>query len=67
MVEEGSGYSASGTVKFIEVNWRLGPQSANSRNQLPDLIEDSAGPFVPADRPTISDLTSRFQFYAGDA
>jgi phospholipase C len=36
--------------------------SARSRDQLPNPIEDSADPYIPANRPAIGDLRSLFQF-----
>jgi phospholipase C len=49
-------------LKFIETNWGLPTLSARSRDQLPNPIEDSADPYVPANRPAIGDLRSLFQF-----
>jgi acid phosphatase len=49
-------------LKFIETNWGLPTLSAGSRDQLPNPIEDSADPYVPANRPAIGDLRSLFQF-----
>jgi phospholipase C len=36
--------------------------SLRSRDRLPNPIEDSADPYVPANRPAIGDLRSLFQF-----
>jgi len=49
-------------LKFIEANWGLPTLSARSRDQLPNPIEESADPYVPANRPAIGDLRSLFQF-----
>jgi acid phosphatase len=49
-------------LKFIETNWGLQTLSARSRDQLPNPNEDSADPYVPANRPAIGDLRSLFQF-----
>ena len=49
-------------LKFIEANWGLPTLSARSRDRLPNPTEDSADPYVPANRPAISDLRSLFQF-----
>ncbi len=49
-------------LKFIEANWGLPSLSARSRDRLPNPIEDSADPYVPANRPAIGDLRSLFQF-----
>ena len=49
-------------LKFIEANWRLGPLSARSRDQLANPIADAADPYVPANRPAIGDLMNLFRF-----
>ncbi|MBV9378328.1 MAG: phosphoesterase, partial [Alphaproteobacteria bacterium] len=49
-------------LKFIEANWRLGPLSQRSRDQLPNPDPDPADPYLPTNRPAIGDLTSLFQF-----
>jgi acid phosphatase len=49
-------------LKFIEANWGLPTLSLRSRDRLPNPIEDSADPYVPANRPAIGDLRSLFQF-----
>jgi phospholipase C len=49
-------------LKFIERNWRLEPLSARSRDHLPNPIASSTDPYVPANRPAIGDLMTRFQF-----
>jgi phospholipase C len=49
-------------LKFIEANWGLPILSKRSRDQLPNPIEDSADPYIPANRPAIGDLRSLFQF-----
>jgi phospholipase C len=36
--------------------------SLRSRDRLPNPIEDSVDPYVPANRPAIGDLRSLFQF-----
>jgi phospholipase C len=36
--------------------------SKRSRDQLPNPIEDSADPYIPANRPAIGDLRGLFQF-----
>jgi hypothetical protein len=40
----------------------LPPLSKRSRDQLPNPIEDSADPYIPANRPAIGDLRGLFQF-----
>jgi phospholipase C len=49
-------------LKFIEANWALPPLSARSRDWLPNPLENSADPYVPANRPAIGDLRSLFKF-----
>ena len=49
-------------LKFIEVNWHLGPLSARSRDRLPNPVADGADVYVPANRPALGDLTSLFRF-----
>jgi acid phosphatase len=49
-------------LKFIEANWGLPILSKRSRDQLPNPIEDSADPYIPANRPAIGDLRSLFRF-----
>jgi acid phosphatase len=49
-------------LKFIEANWGLPTLSPRSRDQLPNPIEDSADPYIPANRPAIGDLRSLFRF-----
>jgi phospholipase C len=49
-------------LKFIEANWGLPTLSLRSRDRLPNPIEDSADPYVPANRPAIGDLKGLFQF-----
>jgi len=49
-------------IKFIEANWRLDPLSPRTRDHLPNPVADPSNPYVPANRPAISDLMSLFQF-----
>ncbi len=68
-----SPYSAGGRVihsygdlvsidKFIERNWRLGPISARSRDNLKNPVSSAANPYVPTNRPAIGDLFDMFAF-----
>jgi len=49
-------------VKFIEHNWRIGPLSERSRDNLPNPIAGAASPYVPENSPAIGDLTTMFDF-----
>jgi phospholipase C len=48
-------------LKFIERNWRLGPLSGRSLDNLANP-HPSANPYVPANRPAIGDLFDMFNF-----
>jgi phospholipase C len=52
-------------LKFIEKNWGLSPLSDRSRDNLPNPIQLSADPYEPVNGPAIGDLTSLFDFGAG--
>jgi phospholipase C len=49
-------------LKFIERNWRLGPLSPRSRDNLPDPLSDAADPYRPRNSPAIGDLMTLFDF-----
>jgi phospholipase C len=49
-------------LKFIEKNWRLPPVSNRSRDNLPNPVASSDGPYVPANSPAIGDLMDMFRF-----
>jgi len=49
-------------LKFIEKNWSLSPISPRSRDNLPNPVEQSTNPYVPANQPAIGDLTDMFHF-----
>ncbi len=50
-------------LKFIEHNWSLGKISGRSRDNLPNPTTTAvSGPYVPTNRPAISDLFDLFQF-----
>ena len=48
--------------KFIERNWKLGPISARSRDNLKNPVSTSSNPYVPTNRPAIGDLFDMFAF-----
>jgi phospholipase C len=49
-------------VKFIELNWRLGPLSARSRDNLPNPRSLASAPYFPTNSPAIGDLRHMFTF-----
>jgi len=49
-------------LKFIEHNWGLPPISGRSRDNLPNPTLDPMHPYVPTNRPAISDLFDLFNF-----
>jgi phospholipase C len=49
-------------LKFIERNWRVGPISNRSRDNLPNPIAQPFNPYVPINRPAIGDLMDMFSF-----
>jgi phospholipase C len=48
--------------EFIEHNWNLPTISDRSRDNLPDPWVDGDDPYVPKNRPAISDLFDLFDF-----
>ena len=48
--------------KFIERNWRLQPITNRSRDNLPNPVAEPFNPYVPVNRPAISDLFDFFEF-----
>ncbi|MGH7106115.1 MAG: alkaline phosphatase family protein [Acetobacteraceae bacterium] len=48
--------------KFVEANWRLGPISSWSRDNLPDPVASRQNPWVPQNSPAIGDLMDMFHF-----
>ncbi len=48
-------------LKFIEHNWGLSPLSPRSRDNLPDPVM-GADPYRPVNGPSVSDLSSLFDF-----
>jgi phospholipase C len=46
-------------LKFIEANWKLGPLTSYSEDNLPNATR---GRYVPADRPAIGNLMTLFDF-----
>jgi len=56
-------YSDHASVpKFIEANWGLKPITARSRDNLPNPIVDADKPYVPKNRPALSDMMAAFHF-----
>jgi phospholipase C len=49
-------------LKFIERNWRLGPLTNRSRDNLPNPRMRDDQPYVPANMPALSDLFDLFDF-----
>ncbi|PYU23778.1 MAG: phosphoesterase [Acidobacteria bacterium] len=49
-------------LKFIERNWHLGTISGRSRDNLPNPTTAPGNPYVPTNRPAITDLFDLFQF-----
>jgi phospholipase C len=47
-------------LKFIEANWRLGPLTSFSEDNLPNATR---GVYVPKDRPAIGNLMTAFDFH----
>jgi phospholipase C len=48
--------------KFVEANWRVGPISPWSRDNLPDPRASRDDPYVPRNSPAIGDLMDMFRF-----
>jgi phospholipase C len=55
-------YDHSSLHKFIEANWRLGPISSRTRDNLANPIPSSSNPYVPVNPPAIGDLMNMFDF-----
>lgn len=51
--------------KFVEANWRLGPISRRSRDNLADPVASRRDPYVPLNAPAIGDLMDMFHFGGG--
>jgi phospholipase C len=49
-------------VKFIERNFGLAPLTNRSRDNLPNPVAETFNPYVPVNRPAISDLFDFFTF-----
>jgi phospholipase C len=52
--------------KFVEANWRVGPISSWSRDNLPDPVASREDPYVPRNSPAIGDLMDMFHFDRDD-
>ncbi len=51
--------------KFVEANWRVGPISRWSRDNLPDPLASRRDPYVPLNGPAIGNLMDMFHFGHG--
>jgi phospholipase C len=49
-------------AKFIERNWKLGPITKRSRDNLPNPVQEASNPYVPTNEPAIGDLFDLFNF-----
>jgi phospholipase C len=49
-------------VKFIERNFGLSPITGRSRDNLPNPVAETFNPYVPVNRPALSDLFDFFTF-----
>ena len=49
-------------LKFIEANWRLGPISSRSRDNLPNPKTAADNPYVPTNSPAIGNMMDMFDF-----
>jgi phospholipase C len=49
-------------LKFIEANWSLPPVTSSSRDNFPNPIATETNPYVPVNRPAISNLLDMFTF-----
>jgi phospholipase C len=49
-------------LKFIERNWKMGPVTTRSRDNLPNPIVARDNPYVPLNGPAIGDLFDLFDF-----
>jgi phospholipase C len=49
-------------AKFIELNWRLKPLSARSRDNLPNPKSLASSPYFPTNSPAIGDMRHMFTF-----
>ncbi len=48
--------------KFVEANWKLGPISQWSRDNLPNPVTTRNDPYVPVNSPAIGNLMGMFHF-----
>jgi phospholipase C len=53
-------------VKFIERNWKLGPLTDRSRDNLPNPVMSTTSPYIPTNIPAIGDLFDMFDFRHDD-
>lgn len=52
-------------LKFIERNWKLGPITQRSRDNLPNPVATVDNPYAPTNGPAIGDLMDMFAFGDG--
>jgi phospholipase C len=48
--------------KFIERNWKMGTISSRSRDNFPNPVTEPGNPYVPVNRPALTDLFDAFHF-----
>ena len=53
-------------LKFVEANWKLGPITNRSRDNLPNPKTSGDNPYVPVNGPSITDLMGMFDFHGAD-
>jgi phospholipase C len=54
-------------LKFIEGNWKLGPLSSRSLDNLPDPKSSQGNPSVPKNQPAVGDMFDFFDFKHAEA
>jgi phospholipase C len=54
-------------LKFIERNWKLGPLSSGSLDNLPDPKSSQGNPYVPTNQPAVGDMFDFFDFNHAEA
>ena len=53
-------------LKFVEANWKLGPITNRSRDNLPNPKTSDDNPYVPVNGPAITDMMGMFDFHGAD-
>jgi len=54
-------------IKFVNANWGLPPIASNTRDNLPNPVQNGVNPYVPTNMPAIDDLMSYFKFPGSSA